>query len=151
VPFDSPSSVSFLGTRAIVAQQSFITGDPTHQAILDVETGEEGRPELIPSNAGLTDATAPRVKPVTLDPRRLTLTLSEQAEVDFVIERRDGGEWVVLRRPFRDLAAGTHVLSLRQLAIKRRLRPALYRVTLFATDRAGNVSKPVRRLTRVRR
>jgi sugar lactone lactonase YvrE len=150
VPFDAPSSVSFLGTRAIVAQQAYITGDPARQAILDVETGEEGRPELIPANAGLTDATRPTLKPVTLDASRLTLTLSEPAEVDFVIERRDSGGWVVLRRPFRDLDAGETVLSLRALAEKKRLRRALYRVSLYATDRAGNVSKTLVRYARVR-
>jgi streptogramin lyase len=48
VPFDSPSSVRFLGTRLIVANQSYFTGDATHQAILDVESGEPGLPELIP-------------------------------------------------------------------------------------------------------
>ena len=154
VPFDSPSSVSFLGTRAIVAQQSFFAGDPARQAILDVETGEEGRPELIPPNAGLADAVAPRVKPVVLasKPLTLTLTLSEDAEVDFLIERRDGGEYVVLRRPFRDLKAGTHRLSLTTLAVKKRLRRgALHRVTTFATDRAGNRSKSVVRYVRVPR
>lgn len=150
VPFDSPSNVSFLGTRAIVAQQSFFAGDPAHQAILDVETGEEGLTELIPANAGLADAVAPSVKPVTADARRVSLTLSEPGEVDFLVERRDGGEWVVLRRSFRDLAAGGHTLSLRKIAEKSRLRRALHRVTLFATDRAGNVSRPVQRYVRVR-
>jgi sugar lactone lactonase YvrE len=48
VPFDSPSSVRFLGTSLIIANQSYFTGDATHQAILDVESGEEGLPELIP-------------------------------------------------------------------------------------------------------
>ena len=47
VPFDAPSSVRFLGTRLIVANQSYFTGDATHQAILDVEAGEPGLPELI--------------------------------------------------------------------------------------------------------
>jgi hypothetical protein len=48
VPFDAPSSVRFLGTRLIVANQSYFTGDATHQAILDVEAGEKGLPEYIP-------------------------------------------------------------------------------------------------------
>ena len=48
VPFDSPSSVRFLGTRLMVANQSYFNGDRTHQAVLDVEAGEEGLPELIP-------------------------------------------------------------------------------------------------------
>jgi sugar lactone lactonase YvrE len=150
VPFDSPSNVSFLGTRAIVAQQSYFTGDPARQAILDVETGEEGLPEVIPVNAGLSDFTPPRVKPAALSGRRLTLKLSEPAEVDFVVERRDGKRWTVLRRTFRNLGSGRQVLSLLALAKKTKLKRALYRVTTMATDDAGNVSKPVRRYGRVR-
>jgi sugar lactone lactonase YvrE len=151
VPFDSPSSVSFLGTRAIVAQQAFFTGDPAHQAILDVETGEEGRPELIPANAGLADAVAPRLTGVRLDARRLTLTIDERAEVDFVVERRDGRVWRVIRRSFRDLRARIHVLSLTRLANKRKLRPALYRVTMVAKDESGNESEPLTLRVRVPR
>jgi hypothetical protein len=48
VPFDTPSNASFLGTRVVVGNQSYFSGDRTHQAILDVETGEEGLPELVP-------------------------------------------------------------------------------------------------------
>jgi sugar lactone lactonase YvrE len=48
VPFDSPSSVRFLGTRLMVANQSYFNADRTHQAVLDVESGEPGLPELIP-------------------------------------------------------------------------------------------------------
>jgi sugar lactone lactonase YvrE len=53
VPFDTPSSVMFLGTRLIVANQSFFSGDSTHQAILDVESHEGEMPEFIPRTAGL--------------------------------------------------------------------------------------------------
>lgn len=52
IPFDSPSSVMFLGTRLIVANQSALAGDVTHQAILDVEVGEPGLDPLIPDGAG---------------------------------------------------------------------------------------------------
>lgn len=54
VPFDSPSSAMFLGTRLIVANQSAVAGDPAHQAILDVEVGERGIEPLIPPRAGLS-------------------------------------------------------------------------------------------------
>jgi sugar lactone lactonase YvrE len=53
VPFDTPSSIMFKGTRLIVANQAFFGGDPTHQAILDVEAREGGVPEFIPRRAGL--------------------------------------------------------------------------------------------------
>jgi sugar lactone lactonase YvrE len=52
VPFDNPSSARFLGTRLMVANQSYVAADPAHQAILDVETQEPGLPELIPTSAG---------------------------------------------------------------------------------------------------
>jgi large exoprotein involved in heme utilization and adhesion len=48
VPFDNPSSVRFAGTRLMVANQSYILGDTTHMAILDVEAGEAGLPEYVP-------------------------------------------------------------------------------------------------------
>jgi len=54
VPFDTPSSVMFRGTRLMVANQAFFSGDSTHQAILDVEARERGMPEFIPSTAGLS-------------------------------------------------------------------------------------------------
>ena len=46
--FDNPSSVAFLGTRLMVANQSFVNGDAAKQAILDVEAGEPGLRELLP-------------------------------------------------------------------------------------------------------
>jgi sugar lactone lactonase YvrE len=53
VPFDNPSNASFLGRRLIVANQSFISGDPAHQALLSVQARERGLRELIPANAGV--------------------------------------------------------------------------------------------------
>jgi hypothetical protein len=52
VPFDSPSSTAFLGTRLIVANQSAVAGNAEHQVLLDVEAAEPGLPEVIPANAG---------------------------------------------------------------------------------------------------
>jgi hypothetical protein len=46
--FDAPSSVAFLGDGLIVADQSYVNGDPSHMQILDVAVGEPGIPELIP-------------------------------------------------------------------------------------------------------
>ena len=59
VPFDSPSNASFLGTRVVVGNQSYFNGDRAHQAILDVETGEEGLPELIPPAPRVDSGPAP--------------------------------------------------------------------------------------------
>lgn len=52
IPFDTPSSATFLGRRILVANQSYLgTGD--NHAILDVEVREPGAPVFVPRNAGL--------------------------------------------------------------------------------------------------
>jgi len=51
IPFDTPSSATFLGRRLMVANQSF-TGDSSHHAVLDVYVGERGEPVFIPRRAG---------------------------------------------------------------------------------------------------
>ncbi len=51
IPFDTPCSATFLGTRVLVANQSAVQGDATHQAILSVEVGERGRPSYLPRGA----------------------------------------------------------------------------------------------------
>jgi sugar lactone lactonase YvrE len=53
VPFDTPSSAAFEGTRLVVPNQAQPLGNADHQVLHDVEVGEEGLPELIPANAGL--------------------------------------------------------------------------------------------------
>lgn len=49
--FDNPSSVAFLGTRMMIANQSYVQGSAAHMAILDTEAGEPGLPEFIPKRA----------------------------------------------------------------------------------------------------
>ena len=51
VPFDTPSSATFRGTRILVANQSAVAGDASHQAILDVEVGEPGQAPYLPASA----------------------------------------------------------------------------------------------------
>lgn len=79
IPFDGPSSARFQGSRLLVANQSALFGTVANQAILAVQTGEQGMPELIPAGAGDPPATAP-VPPaatprlaVTVSPSRLVL------------------------------------------------------------------------------
>ncbi len=52
VPFDTPCSATFLGRSVLVANQSAVAGDATHQAILDVHVGEPGRAPYLPRRAG---------------------------------------------------------------------------------------------------
>jgi hypothetical protein len=58
IPFDTPCSATFLGTRVLVANQSAVQGDAALQAILAVEVGERGRRPFLPRRAFL----APRVR-----------------------------------------------------------------------------------------
>ncbi len=51
IPFDSPSNATFHGTSVLVANQSAIQGDASHQAILRVEVGERGRRPFLPRSA----------------------------------------------------------------------------------------------------
>ncbi len=76
IPFDGPSNARFLGTRILVANQSPIFGNRANQAILAIETGEEGVPELIPAGAGeAPGSAAPAPAPAAVAPR-LRATLS---------------------------------------------------------------------------
>jgi sugar lactone lactonase YvrE len=56
--FDAPSSVAFLDNSLIVADQSYVNGDPSHMRILDVAVGEPGIPELIPGAKAQTKKAA---------------------------------------------------------------------------------------------
>lgn len=51
IPFDTPCSATFLGTRVLVANQSAVAGDATHMAVLDVEVGERGLAPWVPTDA----------------------------------------------------------------------------------------------------
>lgn len=153
VPFDNPSSARFLGTRLVIANQSFVNNDPAHQAVLDVETGEPGLPELIPAGAGSRDARPPVVSALRLGgrPPVLRFALDEPARVGVVVERRVGTRWRAVRRTALDLSAGTTTRRLKALAGARKApRRGSWRVTLTATDGEGNVARPVRVVVRVR-
>lgn len=59
VPFDSPSSVSFLGERLIVTNHAVLSGDTSHMVLFDVFAGEPGAPRFVPASAGPLAAAAP--------------------------------------------------------------------------------------------
>jgi sugar lactone lactonase YvrE len=48
VPFDEPSSAQFSGQSLIVTNQSYLAGDTSHMALLDVYAGEAGMPAYVP-------------------------------------------------------------------------------------------------------
>jgi len=164
VPFDSPSSARFLGTRLIVANQSAVAGDPDNQALLDVEAGEAGLPEMIP---GL-DRVAPEVRRVTVSrerfapaprggkprpPRRgrpalgtrLGLGLTEPATVDIRVARSlGGGRWQQRDVFERTLPRGRHGIvfrgRIRDGERVRALKPGRFRFSIRVTDPSGNRS-----------
>jgi sugar lactone lactonase YvrE len=51
IPFDTPSSATFLGRRILVANQSYL-GTGENHAVLDVAVGERGKPVFVPRTAG---------------------------------------------------------------------------------------------------
>jgi sugar lactone lactonase YvrE len=152
VPFDTPSSARFLGTRVIVANQSF-TGNRDNQALLDVETGEAGLPELIPGR----DADPPVLSRVALSrkrvragPRgrvRVRFNVSERSKVSVRIERRARRRWLDVNSVTRRRGPG------RASAVftARGLQAGRHRVVVRAEDGAHNRSKRVTRRLRVMR
>lgn len=160
VPFDSPSSARFLGTRLIVANQSAVAGDPNNQAILDVEAGETGLPEMIP---GL-DQVAPEVRRVTVSSERfspaprgarpsrrtargtiLRLGITEPATVNVRVARRTGpGRWQQRDVIERTLPRGRHGIVFRGRVRRgerlRTLTPGRFRFSIRASDPSGNRS-----------
>jgi hypothetical protein len=150
VPFDTPSSARFLGTRLIVANQSF-TGDRDNQALLDVEVGEPGLTELIPGR----DTSRPRLSNVSLSRSharagarrriRVRFTVSERAKVSVRIERRGRGRWRDENSFTKSRAPGRGSMS---FSI-RALRAGRYRILIRAEDAAHNRSKRASRRLRV--
>jgi sugar lactone lactonase YvrE len=166
IPFDSPSSARFLGTRLIVANQSALSGDRANQALLDVEAGEPGLPELIPGR----DAVAPKLTRVSVSPKRfaaiprggkarrarkgrpargskLKLRTSERVTLAVRVERRVKGRWQRVQSFERNLAAGRRAIRFgaRVKAGKRTraLATGRYRFSMQAADGVGNRSPRV--------
>jgi sugar lactone lactonase YvrE len=143
VPFDSPSSVHFLGTSLIVAQQSYFMGDPSHQAILDVDAGEPGLRELIPANAGPIDNEKPRITRIRFTGKRIRFTLSEKTRFFKAVARKrkpNGGRRHVSIRAY-GYGPGRDSLPLK-------LTQGRWHVTVKARDAAGNRAR-VRRTVRI--
>ncbi|MBV9214424.1 MAG: hypothetical protein JOZ25_12355 [Actinobacteria bacterium] len=63
VPFDEPSSVQFDGSRMLVTNDAYFSGDASHFVVFDVWAGEPGAPVFVP---GLR----PRYR-LTVHPRRV--------------------------------------------------------------------------------
>jgi sugar lactone lactonase YvrE len=53
VPWDTATSVQFLGRRILVTNQAYFTDDSSHWVVFDVEAGETGLHLFVPKHAGL--------------------------------------------------------------------------------------------------
>jgi sugar lactone lactonase YvrE len=155
--FDTPSSARFLGTRLIVPNQAYLSGDQTKMTLLDVEVGEAGLPELIP---GL-DNTPPVISRLSFKPKRFHLKrrgrrragtrirfrLSEAATVTFNIDRRRGKRWVHRLAFTRKRKGGRSSIRFAgRVRVRKKLyklKPGSYRLVLSADDAAGNHAKRV--------
>ncbi|MGI8846090.1 MAG: SMP-30/gluconolactonase/LRE family protein, partial [Thermoleophilaceae bacterium] len=172
VPFDSPSSARFLGTRLIVANQSALAGNAANQALLDVEVGEPGLPELIPGR----DSTAPALTRVAIAPKRfaavrrggklrrarkghvarggrLRLSTSEQVTLGIRVERLVGGRFRRVQSIEKLFAKGRRsvVLPGRVTRGKRSVQfpRGSYRLSMQASDGSGNRSPRLFRAFRI--
>ena len=160
-PFDSPSSAKFLGTRLMVPNQSYVAGDPANQTVLDVETGDPGLAEFIPSGAGGVDSVAPVLSALRIKPRRvragrnfrLRLRLSEPARLRVRFERRVRGRWRYQESYYRDARLGLNSFKLgarvRHGKRKRPMWKGRHRALVRATDESGNKSLLATRTFRV--
>jgi sugar lactone lactonase YvrE len=161
-PFDTPSSAKFLGTRLMVPNQAFTSGDTSHHTVLDVETREAGLTELIPPGAGGVDSRAPLLTRLAIRPasvRRghtttLRVRLSETARVAIRVERRRGPAWREVAAVVRPGRRGTNAIRVstrvKRGGRKRALGPGVYRLVIRATDAAGNTSRDAVRRFRIR-
>ncbi len=143
VPFDSPSSARFLGTSLIVAQQSYFMGDPSHQAILDVEVGERGLTEVIPPNAGPIDNAAPRITRIRFTGKRIRFKLSEKTRFFKAVAR--------MRKPNggrRHVSIQAYGYGPGRDSLPLKLTEGRWHVTIKARDAAGNRVR-VRRTVRI--
>jgi sugar lactone lactonase YvrE len=149
VPFEQISSVAFLGTSLITANQSYIAGNAERQVLHDVETGEPGATELIPESAGRgkragDDITPPRLRHVRVRHRhhraRLLFAVNEKATVTVRVIHK--GQIVGGAR--RKFAAGKGTLKL-----PGRFGPGRYRFLVRAVDPSANASRAVRRSLRI--
>ncbi|MDO9410616.1 SMP-30/gluconolactonase/LRE family protein [Patulibacter sp.] len=130
IPFDAPSSAMFQGSRLLVANQSAVFGVTGNQAILAVETGETGVPELVPVGAG-DPPTAPAPAPATTARTRLRVTVAP-------------GRVPLGRRTVVRLRVTASVAGVRRSIARARIRVA---GRSLRTDAKGRATVTLRRTT----
>lgn len=94
----------------------------------------------------VSDLVKPRVSSVRATRSSVRFRLSEAARVTITIEKRSGRRFRRLKRFAVASRAGTRTVSFRRRVAASKLRRGRLRITLVATDAAGNRSAPQRRL-----
>jgi hypothetical protein len=115
-------------------------GELLVQAVMEADADRDGygdeTQDGCPTQAstqGACDSSAPSVKKLRLAAGSLKLRLSEAASLSIKIEKKQHGRFRNVRTLTRAGKAGQNALSL-----GRRLGPGRYRVSVVATDAAGN-------------
>jgi hypothetical protein len=118
-------------------------GDPSHQAILDVEVGERGLPEVIPPNAGPIDNAAPRITRIRFTGKRLRFRLSEKT-----ISFKAVGRLRTAASGHRRVSIRAHGYGPGRASLPFKLGEGRWHVKIRARDAAGNRTR-VRRTVRI--
>jgi hypothetical protein len=143
---NSGDEYTYLYAPALVAGQGprGASGEPQGellvQAVMEPDADRDGygdeTQDGCPTQAstqGACDTSAPKVRKLRLAAGSLKLRLSERAALVIKVEKKKHGRFRKVRALTRAGRAGQNVLSL-----GRRLGPGRYRVSVVATDAAGN-------------
>ena len=145
----------------MVPNQSYLQATRPSRPSLDVETGEDGLPELIPSGAGGVDSVAPVLTTLGVRPARpragrnalVSVRLTEAARLTIRLDVRRGTRWRRVSSILRPGRAGGNTvkvgLRVRRSGRRRPVSAGRYRVVVRAVDTAGNSSRDLTRVFRV--
>jgi hypothetical protein len=136
-------------------KRAVVAADLGKRLVVEVTaTNERGSAKALsaPSPVVEADTTPPRLSGVSLSRKRFKLargallrfSSSEAGKLSIAVSkgRKKAGRPIAVLT--REISAGRGKLVLRGRIGEKRLRPGRYRLTLTATDAAGNRSKPVR-------
>jgi hypothetical protein len=136
----APTLVAGQGPRGASGEPQ---GELLLQAVMEADADRDGygdeTQDGCPTQAsthGACDTSAPTVKKLRLRARSVKLRLSEAATLAIKIQKKQNGRFHTVRTLTRAGKAGQNALSL-----SRRLGSGRYRVSVLATDAAGNQAR----------
>jgi hypothetical protein len=156
-PLYAPPLVEGQGPRG---QSADPTGELLVQAVMEPDADGDGFGDETqdgcptqPSTHDACDRSGPRISRIRVGKRRVRYRLSEDATVTLKVQRarrtRTGHvRWVTVRRKFTDEGAkGANSRALPRRLRKSRLAPGRYRLSVRATDPAGNLGARTKRFS----